>query len=218
MSEKDYISRVIRKLNCSGAKREEIRRQLESDIAAARESGETIGEIFARMGTPEETAADFNANFSDAERRAWKSRRRIRVFAAVGIVLVVFAACAYWAFPKQQELGASGLFSEEEVSERARQAVEWIAADDFDSVYRNAAPVVQKALGDDYRTALAGVKSQIGTDWGEIVSYGSAYTVELTQKGRHSAVIQMNVSFENISVTFRFSFDEEMRMDGLYLW
>ena len=77
---------------------------------------------------------------------------------------------------------------------------------------------MQKALGDDYRTALAGVKAQIGTDWGETVSYGSAYTVELTQKGRHSAVIQMNVSFENISVTFRFSFDEEMRMDGLYLW
>ncbi len=218
MSEKDYIARVIRKLNCSGAKREEIRRQLESDIAAAKESGEAIGEIFARMGTPEETAADFNANFSDAERKAGRARRRNRVFVVVGIVLAVFAAWVYWAFPKQQELGASGRFAEEEVKDRARQAVEWIAADDFDSLYEHAAPVLQKALGDDYRTALAGAKAQIGTDWGEIVSYGSAYTAELTQKGRHSAVIQMNVSFENISVTFRFSFDEEMQMDGLYLW
>lgn len=218
MNEKEYIKRVAGKLNCSGKRREEIRRQLASDIAAARENGESPADIFARMGTPEEVAADFNANFSDAERKAGRARRRNRVLAAAGIVFAVFVVWVYWAFPKQQKLGASGLFTEEEVREKAGQAVEWIAADDFDSVYRNAAPVVQKALGEDYRAALAGVKAQIGADWGEIVSYGSAYTAEVTQKGRHSAVIQINVSFENAGVTFRFSFDEEMRMDGLYMW
>lgn len=218
MSEKDYIRKVAGKLICSSAKRAEICRQLASDIAAARENGETPEDIFARMGTPEEVAADFNANFSDAEKKAGRARRRNRILVLVGAVLAVFIVWVYWAFPKQHKLGTSGFFSEEEVRDGATQAVEWLAADEFDTLYEHMAPVVQKVLGDDYRAALAGAKEQVGADWGGIVSYGSAYTTEVSQKGRHSAVIQMNVSFENASVTFRFSFDEEMRIDGLYMW
>ena len=40
---------------------------------------------------------------------------------------------------------------------------------------------------------------------------------EVKQKGQLFAVTEMSVSYENTAVTYRISFDKDMRLAGLYL-
>ena len=70
MNKKKYIRLVLKKLKCSGQKKNEIKKELESDIVSAEESGEALDEIMARMGTPNSLAAEFNDNFSPEELKA----------------------------------------------------------------------------------------------------------------------------------------------------
>ena len=39
---------------------------------------------------------------------------------------------------------------------------------------------------------------------------------EITQMNRHFAVCQVNVSYENVSVVYTITFDENMNVAGLY--
>ena len=74
MNQEKYVIAVLKKLKCSGSKKKEIRKELESDIAAALENGESLEEIMARMGSPASLAGEFNDNFSKEEITAFKRR------------------------------------------------------------------------------------------------------------------------------------------------
>ena len=76
MNQEKYVIAVLKKLKCSGSKKKEIRKELESDIAAALENGESLEEIMARMGSPASLAGEFNDNFSKEEITAFKKAER----------------------------------------------------------------------------------------------------------------------------------------------
>lgn len=78
MTKEEYVKRVVKKLKCSGSKREEIKKQLDSDIASELENGEGMENIISRMGTPESLAQEFNENFPEEERKAAKKKKTVR--------------------------------------------------------------------------------------------------------------------------------------------
>ena len=80
MNQEKYIRLVLKKLKCSGRKKNDIKKELESDIISAKENGETFDGIMARMGTPELLASEFNDNFSPEELKAEKTRKNSRDF------------------------------------------------------------------------------------------------------------------------------------------
>ena len=55
-------------------------------------------------------------------------------------------------------------------------------------------------------------KASISNDFGKFISYGKIYTAEQKQLGVTYAVVQMNLSYENVSVTYTISFDEDMKL------
>ena len=67
------------------------------------------------------------------------------------------------------------------------------------------------------KTTMDSVKEDLSTDWGERTALGSIYSQEVTQKGRHYVICQVNASYENVSVTYTITFDEHMKLAGLYL-
>ncbi len=60
-------------------------------------------------------------------------------------------------------------------------------------------------------------KEQIGTEWGEFKSFVSVYTGEIKQMGKKFAVTEITALYENRSVTYTISFDEEMKLAGIYM-
>ena len=99
---------------------------------------------------------------------------------------------------------------------QAKQIIDAFNADCYDAVFQQSDATLQKALGKD-GTVLKDAKAQLGENWGAFVSYGTIYSSEVHQMGQTAALVQLNASYENISVTYTLSFDSDMKLNGFYI-
>ena len=60
-------------------------------------------------------------------------------------------------------------------------------------------------------------KKTIGDDWGTFRNFGKTYMTEIRQDGQSFAMVQMNASYDNVSVTYTLTFDAEMKLAGIYM-
>ena len=60
-------------------------------------------------------------------------------------------------------------------------------------------------------------KKTIGDDWGTFRNLGKTYMTEIRQNGQSFAMVQMNASYDNVSVTYTLTFDAEMKLAGIYM-
>jgi hypothetical protein len=210
-----YIRRIIRSLHCNNAKKREIEKQLKTDIAIRMEQGESMEEIIAEMGSPEEFAEGFGENLSDSE---WRRYRRGRIFRIILVVCIALAAIVgllyYYVFPKTGDISESADFDASEVEARMIEIVQLLDANDYETLQSLATARMKDYLTED---VLDDAKVQVAEDWGKQVSFGTPYMQEVTQMGRHYAVGEISVVYENVSVTYRISFDGSLNLDGLYM-
>lgn len=214
MTREKYVNAVVHRVKCSRSKRKEIRQQLISDISAAEENGEGMEIIFKRMGSVKALAREFNENLPDVERKKYKHKKWLCIFSAVIVILMILAAVIWWIFPKYSELDSNGKFQEEIVEARTKEVVQMLDNDDFASLQEMATPAMEHALIPEI---IKGYKSQISDDWGEFQSWGRIYMMEVNQMGKKYAVVQAMAGYENASVTYTITFDEDMKLAGLYL-
>lgn len=214
MSEKKYLRAVSRQLKCSSAKKKEILRQIQSDIAAAVERGSSIEDAVREFGKPADFAGEFNANMGDAEAAKGRREKRIRVAGTISAVFVILAALVYWAIPKSRSIEESGRFSEQAVAEQAKLVIQSLDDKDYETLQTYMSARMKKILTQDI---IWTAKDALSKDFGAFQSWGKTYMAEVSQMGRHSAVMEIGVSYENVSVIYRLSFDEDMMLNGLYM-
>lgn len=212
MTQEIYVKNIVRKLKCSTAKKREIKKWLESDISAAVEGGESMESIIARMGTPENAAKEFNDNFPPEEIKVADKNRKMKIAAVIIISLIVIAVLIYWVLPK----GSMELthFDEEKVKERITLIIDLLDADDYEEM-RNYS--IKEMKTEKVETAIRETKALFGSDWGKRESFGNMYIAELTQMGKRVVMVQVNVSYENTSVTYTITLDEDLQLGGLYI-
>lgn len=218
MTKEKYVKEVVKKLKCPKAKKKEIAKQLEADIQSALENGETMESILASMGTPENISAEFNENLSETEiaavKRAKKWKIIISVLAVIGI-LAVIGVGIYWWLPKGKMINESETFQEEEVIKQAELIISLFDAEEYEGIINLS---VDEAKNDKFMEALTGAKAQLSDDeWGTFQSFGTIYTAEVEQMGKNYVLVQMNAVYENTSVTYTITFDEELLMAGFYV-
>lgn len=214
MTAKRYVYAITTRVTCTSDKRKAIKQQLMSDILGAMENGESLEAIMERMGSAKDVAKEFNANLSAEEQKAYLKSRKIKRVVSFMVVLTAVCALVYWAIPKSAPIGSSGVFTQEAVEEKTVQVIELLNQDDFESLKNDATEAMKNAIDTD---AIAGVREQIGTDWGEYRSVGTIYTAEMKRRGERLAVAQTVAAYENISVTYTISFDKDMKLAGLYM-
>ena len=78
----------------------------------------------------------------------------------------------------------------------------------------NAIPEMESVLTAE---VMEDAKVQISDNWGERKSFASIYVGEITQGNRHYAVGEITAVYENTSVTYRITYDTDMRLAGLYM-
>lgn len=216
MTREKYVNEIVKRLKCSGTKKKEIRRQLESDIAAALEGGEAISDIMDRMGTPPDMAKEFNDNFPPEELKAAGRIRRLKtagaVTAAIAAVLAVIAGMVLWMLPK----GSMDMehFNEEEAKAQVERIIDLLDADDYDGLREIS---IEEMGTDGIEEQIRATKALFGNDWGARQSFGKMYLGEITQMGQTVLAIQVNVGYENANVTYTITLDEELRLCGLYM-
>ena len=211
---KKYIRRITRRLQCSGQRRAEIRKQLMSDYEAALENGEKDEDIIRRMGTPAEIADEFNAGFSPAEKKKNKREKWLKwILIIVGIIVIVFLILS-WFMPKSTDIEKSRFFEKDEVISRTEEIIGYIGDKDYEALKNYGIPEMNAYFTADF---MEQIHSYFGSDWGAFLSFGNPYIVDTKQMGKHHAVIQVNASYENASITFTLQFDADMRLEGLWV-
>lgn len=213
MSEK-YIRRIIKRLKCSKSKREEIRRQLASEVLAEIENGEKIEDIMERMGSPAEIAEEFNNSFPDSERKKYRKEKRFTYVSITAIIILFLILLVYWALPKSIDLEDSKVFDKEAVQAKAEMIVQLLEDEDYEALQEQANETLKSVLT---KETIEQARSNFGDDWGDFQAFGTIYLAEVKQMGKRNAVVQMNAAYENVSVTYTISFNEEMKLAGFWM-
>ena len=214
MDEKRYVNAVARKLKCGGKRKREIKRQLLADMQARENQGERLDDIISRMGKAEEIAEGFNENISAEERKRYARNRVLKIVIPISLALFFLGMAGYWLFPKTVDIGKSRYFDKEEVEAAMKETVELLDAEEYAVLQENAIPQMQSLLNAETRESM---RKALSDEWGERKQFGAVYLVEVIQGNRHLAVGEMTVTYENVSVTYRLSYDEDMRLAGIYV-
>ncbi|MDE5932109.1 MAG: DUF3887 domain-containing protein [Lachnospiraceae bacterium] len=214
MEAEKYVNSIVKKIKCTNTKKKEIKTQLLSDIAMRQKAGESMEQIMESMGTAEEIAEAFGQNLSEADKKAYRWRR---IWMTIGsIVLVLFFLCLYvwWLIPKAVGIASDERFTQEKITAEVEKVIELLDENDYESLQEISVEEMRAILNQE---TVGGVKDAISTDWGELQSIGNVYAGGVKQKGKLIIVTQVDAIYENVSVVYTISFDENMELAGLYM-
>ena len=212
MNAEKYVKEIVKRLKCTGTKRKEIGSQLLSDIAARREQGESLEQIMESMGQPQEIADAFWQDFSDADKKAYRRGKIVRTVSEIILALIASSLLAGWLMPKPAALGDD--LSQEEIAASVEQVITLLNEGDFDGLQDMAVDKLKSKLTPE---VIDPVRQQISQDWGEMQSIGKTYVQGMKQKGTLIIVTQTDAIYENVSVVYTISFDEDLKLGGLYI-
>lgn len=217
MSQNGYINQIICKLQCSKKQKAEIKRQLESDVQSAVADGEIMMEIRERMGTPADVAKEFNDNFKPEELKQAKKEKRLKIITIIIITCILLIGVIYWCLPKTSEFGSSGKFTAEKVEEQAEIIIDLVNEDDFEGLQEHSNEIMKKMFVEEQQESWLAAKALLGKDWGAFISLEDSFMVEVSQMGQNIALISIKATYENVSVVYQLSFDEQMKLAGIYM-
>ena len=214
MDAQKYVKAIARKIKCSGKKKKEIKKQLMTDIQMRIKQGEQLEEIISQMGTVREIAEGFNENISEEEQKRFVRNRVLKIVVPVITVLILLVLLVYWMLPKSFDIAKSKYFNEEQVEAAMKETIELLDAGDYAALQERADSQMRSVLNDETMEQARGLLSD---DWGQRQQFGAAYMAELVQGNKHFAVGEITVTYENVSATYRLTYDEEMRLSGIYV-
>lgn len=218
MKTETYVDKIVKQMQCSKSKKEEIRKQLLGDIRERVAAGESEEAVIAQMGTVEELAHEFNESFSAKERkRSRKSRSTKMIIITILVIIGLFAiatALLYWMLPKGTDISESSTFVKEQVEARVEEVINLLDDGAYDTLAENATEQMAGVLNDEDMDAA---KQLVGDDWGARVELGTIYMQEVEQQGVHYVITQVAASYENVTVTYTITFDENMKLAGIYM-
>lgn len=214
MNEKQYVNAIVRKIKCDGKKKKEIKRQLLTDISMRAKQGERSEDIISRMGTAKEIADGFNENISMEEQKRYVRNKVLKIAIPIIAVLVFTSLLVYWMLPKAADIEQSKYFNKEQVEAAMKETIELLDAEDYTALQKNAIPQMQPLLNAE---TMSDVRKTLSDDWGERKQFGAVYMVEMIQGNSHFAVGEITVTYENVSATYRLTYDEDMRFAGIYV-
>nr|WP_315021681.1 DUF3887 domain-containing protein [uncultured Aminipila sp.] len=215
MNKNKYVRSVIKKLKCSRQKKKDIAKELEMNIQIALEDGESWEKIKERMGEPLSVAAEFNENFSKTDAKVARNAKRIEIAVIVLVIMTSVVFGVYWMLPKTAVIDNNSIFNEKVAISQAEMIIELLNENDYTTIKKQYANGQMKKVINESK--ISDAKQQVGTDWGVFRSYTSENTAEIDQMGKKFAVVEVVALYENRSVTYTISFDEDMLLAGLYM-
>lgn len=214
MTAEQYTKEVGKLLKCRASKKKEIKGQLRAEIGLAVARGEDLEDVLKRMGIPWDYANRYNDQFDKAERKAAKRERALKIWGIVLLVIAVLIAVIYWNLPKWSEIGESTVFQEDRVKAEAEEIIRLYSDNDFEAVTARMNDDMRQVLN---AATLQYTKSQMKEEFGELLAFGNMYASEAKQNGKSYAMVQVSVSYSNMSVTYTITFDADMKLAGFYI-
>ena len=214
MSAEKYVKDIVGRIKCGSVKKKEIGTQLLSDISMRIKQGETLEEIMQSMGSPREIADAFSQDMPENERKAYRNKKIGMIVTAVVLGVVLLGFYVWWIFPKPYTIENNALLSKETVSARVETMVSLLDANDFETLQAEAVDELRNVLTQE---VIDKVRIPMSDDWGKRLSIGNTYVQGIKQKGKILIVTQTDVMYENISVVYTITLDENLNLAGIYM-
>lgn len=214
MNTEQYVNKIVREIRCGSRKKKEIRKQLLADINFRLEHRELPEDIMEQMGTVKEIADSFNEGLSAGERRKYKRTKILWIAVPVLAVLILLTVYLYRLIPRSIAIEESAYFDKAGVEKEMKRTVELLDAEDYAALQADCIEEMKPFLS---KEEMDKVKVRVSEDWGSRQSFGTIYMVELIQGGKHFAVGEITVFYENVSVVYRLTYDQDMRFAGVYI-
>ena len=142
-----------------------------------------------------------------------KTDRKKKISIIISIIFVVVAATAiYFAMPKNKDLSESSIFDKAEVEALAGEVVDYINAEDYDSLKAIAVDEMAEIMNQE---RMDEAKARVSEDWGAFKEISSITTTEVNQRGMTAAVAYVSAAYENADIRYTFAFDEDMKLASL---
>lgn len=214
MDEKKYVNAIARRIKCDGKKKKEIKKQLMMDIHIRMKEGEQLEEIISQMGTVKEFADSFNETLSPKEQKRSVRNKVLKIVIPLMAVFAALVLFVYWRFPRTFDIDQSKYFNKEQVETAMKETIELLDAGDYAALQESAIPQMKHVLSAE---TMDDAKRILSDDWGERKMFGAVYVAELVQGNKHFAVGEITVAYENVSAVYRLTYDEDMRLSGIYV-
>lgn len=214
MTATQYVKAIVRKIKCSGNKKKEIEKQLLYDIDLRMEQGEKLEDIIVQMGTVREIAESFNENISVQEQKKYTRNRILKIVIPIVLILAILICLVYWVLPKRLDIENSEHFDKAQIEEAMKDTVKLLDAGDYAALQDTAISQMKEVLNAE---TMENAKKHISDNWGERLQFGNAYIAEVVQQNTHYAVGEITVTYDNVSVVYTITYDENMKLAGLYM-
>ena len=178
------------------------------------EQGESLEQIMESMGTAQEIADAFSQNLPEAEHKACQRKKATIIVGAIAAGLVLLGSYIWWLFPKPYNVENNEQLSEDAVAVKVEMVVRLLDENDFETLQTESVEELQNILT---REVIDQVRVSMSDHWGERLAIGSTYMQGMKQKGKVLVVTQTDVMYENISVVYTITFDENLRLAGVYM-
>ena len=89
-----------------------------------------------------------------------------------------------------------------------------VVENDFETLQAEAVDELRNVLTQE---VIDKVRIPMSDDWGKRLSIGTTYVQGIKQKGKILIVTQTDVMYENISVVYTITFDENLNLAGIYM-
>lgn len=213
MNQDKYIKKVLKNINCSKKDKLKIKEDLKSDISIALANGETWLEIMGRLGSPKELADDLNENFDYPVKSTSKRNLFIGIFVGIVAVVVIMSCLFNYFVPESYPINESKIFDENTLNEQVQGVVNCLNADDYDELMNMSDDLIKQSLShEDLKSAI----KTLG-ELGDFKSITRINFVEVKNRGEVMAVGEVVALYDQKSVTYTISFDEDMKLVGLYM-
>lgn len=214
MNAERYVKDIVSRIKCGGAKKKEIEAQLLSDISVRMKQGETLEEIMKSMGSAQEIADAFSQDMPKSEHKAYRNKRVGIILVAVILGAVLLGSYVWWMLPKPYTIENKAELSQEAVTAKVETVVTMLDENNFETLQAGAVDELKKALTQE---VIDKVRIPMSDDWGERMAFGKTYMQGIKQRGRVFVVTQTDVMYENISVVYTITFDENLTLAGIYI-
>lgn len=139
MTSKVYVSKIMKKIQCSGEKKKDIERQLLAEIQERMEAGEKESDIITDMGSITEIAESFNEAITPEEKKAYQKKKDLTILGCTVFVLLIVILAVQWLIPRGKDLDKSTIFSKEAVEQETQKVIRLFDQGDYQTLQENAA-------------------------------------------------------------------------------
>ena len=106
------------------------------------------------------------------------------------------------------------VYASSEVEEKTIEIIQLLSHNDYKTLRdKYAIEELKELLNDEY---MIEAKNMISSDWGELCDIGTVYSAEVTQDNVLYTVVQANATYDNVSIAYTITFDDELKLAGIY--